>query len=68
MSGSNKIYIYSKYKDIYVLEKIMNMENPSNIHQFDINSIIIISGKNANELYQYSIKDYTLILIINFAY
>ena len=61
MSGSNEIYIYSKYKDIYVLEKIMNVENPSNIYQFDINSIIIISGKNANELYQYSIKDYNLI-------
>ena len=68
MSGSNEIYIYSKYKDIYVFEKIMNMENHSNIYQFNINSIIIISGKNANELYQYSIKDYTLILIINFAY
>ena len=61
MSGRNEIYIYSKYKDIYVLEKIMNMENHSNIYQFDINSIIIISGKNANELYQYSIKDYNLI-------
>ena len=61
MSGSNEIYIYSKYKDIYVLEKIMNMENHSNIYQFDINSIIIISGKNANELYQYSINDYNLI-------
>ena len=61
MSGSNEIYIYSKYKDIYVLEKIMNMENHSNIYQFDINSIIIISGKNANELYQYPIKDYNLI-------
>ena len=61
MSGSYEIYIYSKYKDIYVLEKIINLENPLNIYQFDINSIVIITGKQANNLFQYSTNNYNLI-------
>jgi len=32
MNGSYEIYIYSKYKDIYILEKILNLENPLNIY------------------------------------
>lgn len=61
MSGNYEIYIYSKYKDIYVLEKIINCENPLNIYQFDSNSLVIIAGKQANNLYQYSTNDYNLI-------
>ena len=61
MSGSYEIYLYSKYKDIYILEKIINFENPLNIYQFDTNSIVIIAGKQTNNLYQYSTNGYNLI-------
>ena len=61
MSGNYDINIYSKYKDIYVLQKIINFENPLKIYQFDTNSIVIIDEKQANNLYQYSTNDYNLI-------
>ena len=61
MSGSYEIYIYSEYKDIYILEKILNLENPLNIYQFDTNSIFIKAGKQSEDLYQYSLNDYNLI-------
>ena len=61
INGSYEIYIYSKYKDIYILEKIINLENPFNIYHFDTNSIVIIAGKQVNNLYQYSTNDYNLI-------
>ena len=59
--GRYEIYIYSKYKDIYILEKILNLENPLNIYQFDQNSIFIKAGKQSEDLCQYSIYDYNLI-------
>jgi len=61
MNGSYEIYIYSKYKDIYILEKILNLENPLNIYQFDTYSIFIKAGKQSEDLYQYSLNDYNLI-------
>ena len=37
------------------------MENPSNIYQFDTNSLVIRAGKQAEDLYEYSTNDYNLI-------
>jgi len=61
MIGSYEIYIYSKYKEIYILEKIINIENPLYIYQFDENYLFIKAGKQENELYKYSINDFNLI-------
>ena len=59
MIGSYEIYIYSKYKNIYVLTKILNILNTARIYQFDDNSLIIKTDKE--QIYEYSTKDYKLI-------
>ena len=62
MSGGYEIYIYSKYKDIYILKKILNILNSTKFYQFDPNSIIIKAGKENDKIYdEYSTSDFNLI-------
>lgn len=63
LSGQYDLYIYSKFKDIYVLIKIINKINTSNVYQFEKNSIIIkLENK---DIYEYSLKDFDLIKFKN---
>ena len=62
--GTYELYIYSKFNDIYVLTKIINILNTSTIYKFQTNSIIIQTSKD--QLYEYSVNDFNLLKYKNY--